>query len=70
MIPNQTTIFISGGSALNSSAMGVIAERSLFEKIIIPNAPADDGNSIGAAILAFTNHTNQFPDINSFRRVI
>lgn len=67
LIPNQSTAFISGGSALNSSAMGVISERRLFEKIIIPNAPADDGNSIGAAVLAYINHTNKLPDINSVR---
>lgn len=67
LIPNQTKVFISGGSALNSSAMGVISERGLFEQIVIPNAPADDGNSIGAAVLAYIKHTNKFPDINSVR---
>ncbi len=67
LVPGKKAIFISGGSALNSSAMGEISEMALFDNIIVPNAPADDGNAIGAAVLAFYNHTGKYPDINSVR---
>jgi len=56
LVPNKENIFISGGSALNSSAMGMISEMDLFKKIIIPNAPADDGNAIGAVVLSYMNN--------------
>jgi len=51
-VPGKNNIIISGGAALNSLAMGRVADSGLFERIIIPNGPADDGNSIGAAILS------------------
>ncbi|MGI9333929.1 MAG: carbamoyltransferase family protein, partial [Gammaproteobacteria bacterium] len=43
----------SGGCALNSSFNGLIAGRTKFENIYIPPAPSDDGNAVGAALLAF-----------------
>lgn len=46
-------LVLSGGCALNSSANGMVVERTSFERLYVPCAPADDGNSIGAALLAF-----------------
>ncbi|NQZ10792.1 MAG: carbamoyltransferase [Algicola sp.] len=44
---------ISGGCALNSSFLGKALAQSKFNNIYVPSAPADDGNAIGAALLAF-----------------
>lgn len=46
-------LFLSGGCALNSSANGKILAHTKFKQLHIPMAPGDDGNSVGAAILAF-----------------
>lgn len=62
LIPNQKNIFLSGGAALNSSAMGVLSESGIFENVIVANGPADDGNSVGAAFLAFKEVNGFFPD--------
>lgn len=62
IVPNQKSIFISGGAALNSSAIGELSESGLFENIIVANAPADDGNSIGTAYLAFKEINGFFPE--------
>jgi carbamoyltransferase len=43
----------AGGCALNSTFNGLIAERTNFKRTFIPPAPSDDGNAIGAALLAF-----------------
>jgi len=57
-IPNKSENFIlTGGCALNSSFNGTILKNYSFESIHIPSAPADDGNSIGAAILAWQENT-------------
>ncbi|WP_346891477.1 carbamoyltransferase C-terminal domain-containing protein [uncultured Roseibium sp.] len=47
-------LILSGGCALNSSYNGTIARRLGFDRVFVPPAPADDGNAIGAAILAWT----------------
>ncbi len=39
-----------GGCALNSSVNGKILNNTGFEQLHIPSAPADDGNSLGAAL--------------------
>ncbi|MEL7397950.1 MAG: carbamoyltransferase C-terminal domain-containing protein [Pseudomonadota bacterium] len=39
-----------GGCALNSSANGKILNRTGFEQLHVPCAPADDGNALGAAL--------------------
>ena len=51
---------ISGGCALNSAFMGTALENSKFENIYVPSAPADDGNAIGAALLAFQQDNPQW----------
>ncbi|MGE0562682.1 MAG: carbamoyltransferase [Flavobacteriales bacterium] len=65
LIPNQRNIIISGGAALNSSSIGELSESGLFDNVVVANAPADDGNSIGAALLAFKEINGQFP--NSYK---
>ncbi len=44
---------LAGGCALNSSYNGRILERTPFEQLHVPSAPADDGTALGAALLAF-----------------
>ncbi|MEM7586453.1 MAG: carbamoyltransferase C-terminal domain-containing protein [Acidobacteriota bacterium] len=43
----------TGGCALNSAFNGKIVEHTQFEEVYIPSAPADDGNALGAALMAF-----------------
>jgi carbamoyltransferase len=55
-------LILGGGCALNSSANGRILENTAFENLHVFSAPADDGNAIGAALLAFyEDHPNQRP---------
>jgi carbamoyltransferase len=49
----SANLVLSGGCALNSSYNGKILERSPFDALHVPSAPADDGNAIGAAWLAY-----------------
>ena len=46
-------LVLTGGCALNSSWNGRILRETSFEKLHVPSAPADDGNSVGAALLAY-----------------
>jgi carbamoyltransferase len=46
-------LVLSGGCALNSSWNGKIVEQTGFKNAFIFSAPADDGNAIGAALLAY-----------------
>jgi carbamoyltransferase len=48
---NQNLI-LAGGCALNSTFNGIAAEMIGPERLFVPSAPADDGNAIGAGILA------------------
>lgn len=43
---------LGGGCALNSAFNGQIKNRTDFEQVFIPSAPADDGTALGAAWLA------------------
>lgn len=45
-------LVLCGGCALNSSFNGTILERTRFERLYVPSAPADDGPALGAAMLA------------------
>ncbi len=50
---------MAGGCMLNSSTAGLIVENTPFDNLFIPCAPADDGTSLGAALLAFhEDHPN------------
>ena len=44
---------LGGGCALNSSCNGKIVKRTGFDSLHVPSAPADDGNALGAAWLAW-----------------
>jgi carbamoyltransferase len=46
-------LVLGGGCALNSSYNGLILERTPFKNLHVFAAPADDGNAVGAALLAF-----------------
>jgi len=53
-------LVLSGGCALNSSYAGTILGRLPFQRLYIPCAPADDGNAVGAALLA---HRRENPGV-------
>ncbi len=42
-----------GGCALNSTWNGKILEQTGFKRLHVPSAPADDGNALGSAFLAW-----------------
>jgi carbamoyltransferase len=44
---------LGGGCGLNSSYNGQIIELTPFKRLHVPCAPADDGNALGAALLAY-----------------
>ena len=46
-------LVLGGGCALNSSWNGRILDETQFSKLHVFSAPADDGNAIGAAVLAY-----------------
>lgn len=52
LVPSENLV-LAGGCALNSSFNGKIAGRHGFAQVHVPPAPADDGNAIGAAWLAY-----------------
>lgn len=52
LAPSENLV-IAGGCGLNSSYNGRVLGRSPFTRLHVPSAPADDGNAIGAAWLAF-----------------
>ena len=64
-------LLLSGGCALNSSHNGTIAGRLGFDRLHVAPCPADDGNAIGAALLAFMQDRDedavpQSPDASPF----
>jgi carbamoyltransferase len=61
---NSDNLVLAGGCALNSSANGEISKRTLFRNLYVCSAPADDGNAIGAALLAHReDHPNHQPKV-------
>ena len=46
-------LVLGGGCALNSSANGGVLEHTGFEDCYVFSAPGDDGNAVGAALLAY-----------------
>lgn len=46
-------LVLTGGCALNSSFVGKVVQRTPFARVHVPAAPADDGNALGAAFLAY-----------------
>lgn len=49
----SSNLVLGGGCALNSVANGQILEKTAFESLHVPSAPADDGTALGAALLAY-----------------
>jgi carbamoyltransferase len=47
-------LIYSGGCALNSAFNGDIVNQTGFREVYVPAAPADNGNAIGAALMAYT----------------
>jgi carbamoyltransferase len=61
-VAGSDQLLLGGGCALNSSANGLISEQTPFRKLFVPSAPADDGNAVGAALLAFhRDHPERTP---------
>lgn len=61
-------LVLGGGCALNSSCNGLILDRTPFKQLHVYSAPADDGNSVGAALLAYQKDHPDFrptPEIGS-----
>lgn len=57
-------LILGGGCALNSSCNGNILANTPFKNLHIPMAPGDDGNAIGAALLAWMeDHPGKIPPI-------
>jgi carbamoyltransferase len=46
-------LVLGGGCGLNSSYNGEITQRTKFKNLHVPSAPSDDGNALGAALLAY-----------------
>jgi carbamoyltransferase len=46
-------LIYSGGCALNSAFNGDIVRHTGFHDVYVPSAPADNGNAIGAALMAY-----------------
>ncbi|MFO0579046.1 MAG: carbamoyltransferase C-terminal domain-containing protein [Polyangia bacterium] len=49
----SSNLVLCGGCALNSSYNGHILAEGAFRSLHVPSAPSDDGNSVGAALLAY-----------------
>lgn len=48
-------LVLGGGCALNSAYNGKILEQTKFNNLHVYSAPGDDGNALGAALLAFSD---------------
>lgn len=60
-------LVFGGGCALNSSANGQILGRTAFHSLYVPAAPADDGNAIGAALLAYQEDHPEYEPARTFQ---
>ncbi|OGV27742.1 MAG: hypothetical protein A3F18_00700 [Legionellales bacterium RIFCSPHIGHO2_12_FULL_37_14] len=56
-------LVLAGGCALNSSYVGTIHKNTPFKNVYVFSAPADDGNAVGAALLAY--YKNNEPKVRS-----
>jgi carbamoyltransferase len=62
LVPSPNLV-LCGGCALNSSFNGKVVGRAGFARLHVPSAPADDGNALGAAWLAFAeDHPDWRPE--------
>jgi carbamoyltransferase len=56
------SLVLGGGCGLNSSYNGEIVGRTKFKRLHVPSAPADDGNALGSALLAYyQDHPDVIP---------
>lgn len=53
-------LVLAGGCALNSSANGSVLDNTPFKHLHVFSAPGDDGNAVGAALLA---HRQDHPEL-------
>ncbi|MDH5232415.1 MAG: hypothetical protein OEY38_20325, partial [Gammaproteobacteria bacterium] len=60
-LTNESALVLTGGCALNTSFNGKILNETSFNQTYIPPAPGDDGNAIGAAMLACSEDDKNFP---------
>lgn len=57
-------LVLAGGCALNSATNGRILAQTPFTRLHVPCAPADDGNALGAALLAWQeDHAGRRPPV-------
>lgn len=63
-------LVLGGGCALNSVFNGKITERTDFEQVFIPSAPADDGTALGAAWLAVNDDQFDTVGMRSSRKLL
>lgn len=54
-------LVLTGGCALNSTFNGEVIPRSGFAQLYVPPAPSDDGNAVGAALLAYAEDGGAMP---------
>lgn len=66
-ITGMDNVMLGGGAFLNSWANGEITDKTLFKNAYIFSAPADDGNSLGAAMLAFCEDNPDWRPKNTFQ---
>ncbi len=57
----QDNLVLTGGCALNSSYNGTLGTRQGFRAVHVPSAPGDDGNAVGAALLAWLRDHPEAP---------
>ncbi len=62
----SSNLVLGGGCALNSSYNGRITDETPFQQLYVPSAPGDDGNAVGAAMLAWQeDHPGVRPPVAS-----
>lgn len=52
-ICSSDNLVLGGGCALNSAYVGTVTHKTPFKQVYVFSAPADDGNAVGAALLAY-----------------
>lgn len=66
-LTGMKNVALGGGSFLNSWTNGEIEKNTGFENAYIFSAPGDDGNSIGAALLAYKQDNPDFIPADKFQ---
>ncbi len=56
-------LVLTGGAALNSACNGQLLDLTDFKALHVPSAPGDDGNALGAALIAYQD---DHPEKKSF----